>query len=199
MPNKIDFFWDVGSTNSYFALKLLKPLAAKYGAEIAYRPLNLGYVFRHHNYVLMEEPKAKIDNRLTDLMRWARKYDLPFRVPEVFPIKTSRALRGSIAMRDWGLEAAYVEAIFDAYWEEGDVEIGEYSSLRRNADQLGVDADEFEAKAESEATRATIIAETETALAEGIFGAPIIRIEDQLYWGKDRMDFVAAHLAGHPV
>ena len=102
-------------------------------------------------------------------------------------------------MRDWGLEAAYVEAIFDAYWEEGDVEIGEYSSLRRNADQLGVDADEFEAKAESEATRATIIAETETALAEGIFGAPIIRIEDQLYWGKDRMDFVAAHLAGHPV
>lgn len=199
MPDKIDFFWDVGSTNSYFALKLLKPLAAKHGAEIAYRPFNLGYVFRHHNYVLMEEPKAKIDNRIADLMRWARKYDLPFRVPEVFPIKTSRALRGSIAMRDWGLEAAYVGAIFDAYWEEGDVEIGEYSSLRRIADQLGVDADEFEAKAESEAIRTAIIAETETALADGIFGAPIIRIEDQLYWGKDRMDFVAAHLAGRPV
>ena len=199
MPDTIDFFWDVGSTNSYFALKLLKPLAAKHWAEIAYRPLNLGYVFRHHNYVLMEEPKAKIDNRIADLMRWARKYDLPFRVPEVFPIKTSRALRGSIAMRDWGLEAAYVGAIFDAYWEEGDVEIGEYSSLRRIADQLGVDADEFEAKAESEAIRTAIIAETETALADGIFGAPIIRIEDQLYWGKDRMDFVAAHLAGRPV
>lgn len=199
MPDTIDFFWDVGSTNSYFALKLLKPLAAKYGAEIVYRPLNLGYVFRYHNYVLMEEPKAKIDNRITDLMRWARKYGLPFRVPAVFPIKTSRALRGSIAMRDWGLEAAYVEAIFDAYWEEGEVGIGDYPSLRRIAAQLGVDADEFEAKAESEAVRAAIIAETETALAEGIFGAPIIRVEDQLYWGKDRMDFVEAHLAGRPV
>lgn len=199
MVDKVDFFWDVGSTNSYFALKLLKPMAAKYGVEIAYRPLNLGYVFRYHNYVLMEEPKAKIDNRLTDLMRWARKYDLPFKVPSVFPIKTSRALRGSIAMREWGLEAAYVEAIFDAYWEKGDVEIGEYSSLRPIAARLGVDPDAFEARAEGEAVRAAIIAETEDALAEGVFGAPIIRVEDQLYWGKDRMEFVEAHLAGQPV
>lgn len=199
MIDKVDFFWDVGSTNSYFALKLLKPMAAKYGAEIAYRPLNLGYVFRHHNYVLMEEPKAKIDNRITDLMRWARKYDLPFKVPSVFPIKTSRALRGSIAMRDWGLEAEYVEAIFDAYWEDGDVEIGEFSSLRPIAARLGVDPDDFEARAEGEAVRAAIIAETEDALAAGIFGAPIIRVEDQLYWGKDRMAFVEAHMAGAPV
>lgn len=198
MIDKVDFFWDVGSTNSYFALKLLKPLAARYGAGISYRPLNLGYVFRRHNYVLMEEPKAKIDNRKTDLMRWARRYDLPFKVPEVFPIKTSRALRGAIAMREWGREAEYVEAIMNAYWEEGDVEIGEYSSLRPIAARLGVDPDEFEARAEGETVRAAIIAETETALADGVFGAPVIRVEDQLYWGKDRMDFVEAHLAGEP-
>ncbi len=199
MTQTVDFYWDVGSTNSYFALKLLKPLAAKYDAWIVYRPLNLGYVFRHHNYVLMEEPKAKIENRLIDLMRWARRYDLPFKVPEVFPIKTSRALRGSIAMRDWGLEAAYVEAIMDAYWEDGDVRIGEYSSLRPIAAGLGVDPDEFEARAEGEAVRAAIITETEAALAGGVFGAPVIRVEDQLYWGKDRMEFVEAHLAGRPV
>ena len=199
MVSKLDFFWDVGSTNSYFAFKFLKPLAAKYGVEISYRPLNLGYVFRHHNYVLMEEPKTKIDNRKIDLMRWARKYDLPFKLPTVFPIKTSRALRGSIAMRDWELEAEYVEAIFDAYWEDGDNEIGEYASLRAIAARLGVDPDEFEAKAERDIVRTAIIAESEQALAEGIFGAPIIRIEDQMYWGKDRMEFVEAHLAGAPV
>lgn len=198
MAQSVDFYWDVGSTNSYFALKLLKPLVAKYGAEIVYRPLNLGYVFRHHNYVLMDEPQAKIDNRLTDLMRWARRYDLPFKVPEVFPIKTSRALRGSIAMRGWGLEAAYVEAIMDAYWEEGDVTIGEYASLRRIAARLGVSPDEFQAQAEGDKVRAAIIAETEKALEDGVFGAPVIRVEDQLYWGKDRMEFVEAHLAGRP-
>ena len=198
MVENVDFFWDVGSTNSYFALKLLKPLAAKYDVEIVYRPLNLGYVFRHHNYALADEPKAKIENRLIDLMRWARRYDLPFKAPDVFPIKTSRALRGSIAMRDWGLEAAYIEAIMNAYWEEGDVRIGEYSSLRPIAARLGVDPDAFEARAEGDTVRAAIIAETEEALATGVFGAPVIRVEDQLYWGKDRMEFVEAHLAGRP-
>ena len=87
----------------------------------------------------------------------------------------------------------------DANWEDGDVGIGEYASLRSVAARLGVDPTEFEARSESAEVRAAIIAETQSALASGVFGAPIIRIEDQLYWGKDRMDFVEAHLAGHPV
>ena len=44
----IRFYWDIGSTNTYFAFHLLRPLAAKYKARIEYVPLNLGYVFRHH-------------------------------------------------------------------------------------------------------------------------------------------------------
>ena len=30
----IDFYWDLGSTNTYFALKLLPPIAASYGASM---------------------------------------------------------------------------------------------------------------------------------------------------------------------
>ena len=90
---QIEFYWDLGSTNSYFALHLIKPVATRHGARIVPHPFNLGYVFRHHNYVLMDEPKAKIANRITDLHRWARRYKLPFRMPSKFPIKTSPALR----------------------------------------------------------------------------------------------------------
>ena len=55
----IDFYWEVGSTNSYFALHLLRPVAERHGAAIRYIPINLGHVFRHHNYVLMDEPKKE--------------------------------------------------------------------------------------------------------------------------------------------
>ena len=102
----IQFYWDVGSTNSYFAFHLLRPIAEEFGAAIEYIPFNLGYVFRHHKYVLSEEPKAKLKNRATDLKRWAKKYSLPFNVPEQFPIKTSDALKGSLVMRRFGLEEA---------------------------------------------------------------------------------------------
>jgi 2-hydroxychromene-2-carboxylate isomerase len=60
---------------------------------------------------LMDEPRAK-------------KYNLPFGVPAAFPIKTSRALRGAIAMRQWGKEADFIHEIFAAYWERGDGSIG---------------------------------------------------------------------------
>lgn len=191
---KIQFYWDIGSTNTYFAFHLLRPLASKYGAEIEYVPFNLGYVFRHHNYVLAEEPRAKLKNRKDDLMRWARRYDLKFRMPDEFPIKTSRALRGALVMREAGCEEAYMAAIFKRYWEENDPGIAGYAGLASTVQTLGMNAQEFETRAESAEIRSLSIALTDTALAAGVFGAPSIKIEDELYWGKDRFEFVEDHL-----
>ena len=194
MDKTIEFYWDIGSTNTYFAFHLLRPLAQRYDARISYIPFNLGYVFRHHNYVLAREPAAKLKNRKIDLMRWADRYDLKFRMPDTFPIKTSRILRGALAMRTLGLEVEYMEDIFARYWEQNDASLVEYDGLASTAAKLGVEAAEFEALAESEAIRQQIIDLTETALAEGIFGAPTMRIGDEVYWGKDRFEFVEDHL-----
>ena len=195
MGRTVDFYWDVGSTNSYFALHLLRPIAARHGAAIRYIPFNLGHVFRRHNYVLMEEPAAKIANRLRDLERWAQHCDLPFRFPTVFPIKTSRALRGAIAMRCWGRETAFIDAIFAAYWERDDASIQDYAGLRPIAESLGVEPDGFEAAAESAACRAALIEATDGGLARGVFGAPTVAVGSELFWGKDRMDFIERELA----
>ncbi len=196
MAKLIDFYWDLGSTNTYFALKLIKPIAERHKAQLCWHPFNLGHVFQANNYVLMDEPKAKLRNRRDDLMRWARRYNLPFKVPKKFPIKTSRALRGAIAMRRWGKETEYIQAIFNAYWEEGEGDIGEYRVLRTIAESLDVEPDLFEATCEDVEVREELISSTNTALARGVFGAPTMIIEDQLYWGKDRMEFVEDHLAG---
>ena len=195
MARVIDFYWDLGSTNTYFAIKLLQPIAARHDAEIRWHAFNVGHVFQANNYVLMDEPKAKLKNRKDDLMRWARKYQFPFRVPEAFPIKTSRALRGVIAMRSWNQEQAFIDAIFAAYWEQGDGSIGDYARLRQIAATLGVNPDEFEIAAESGPVRAELIDSTNKALQRGVFGVPSIGIENDIYWGKDRMEFVEDHLA----
>jgi len=192
----VDFFWDAGSTNTYFALKLIEPVLQRTGAQLILHPFNLGHVFRQHQYVLMDEPPAKISNRIRDLYRWARKYDLPFRMPDTFPIKTSRALRGSIAMRHWDLERAYVDAVMAAYWERNDASIADYAGLRRIAASLGVDPDAFEARSESASVRQALIDSTNAGLSRGVFGVPMIAVGDELFWGKDRMAFVEDELLG---
>lgn len=191
----VELYWDLGSTNTYFALHLLKPILDRTGAQLILHPFNLGYVFRTHNYVLMDEPRAKLSNRRRDLDRWAEKFNLPFRMPDEFPIKTSRALRGAIAMRQWGLERAFIDAMFAAYWEDNNSSIATYDGLRPIAAELGVDPEEFEILSESAEVRQVLIDATNTGIARGVFGVPSMFVGDELFWGKDRMEFIEDELA----
>jgi 2-hydroxychromene-2-carboxylate isomerase len=198
MATLIDFYWDIGSTNTYFALHLIRPIAARHGASICYQPFNLGHVFRHHGYRLMEEPAAKLSNRRRDLQRWAARHHLPFRMPDVFPIKTSRVLRGSLVARAHGLEEAYLDAVFRAYWEDNDASIADYAGLRPVVEQIGLDPDAFEEAAESAPVRDELIRITDDGLDQGVFGAPTFVIDGEIYWGKDRFEFIEDHVAGNP-
>jgi 2-hydroxychromene-2-carboxylate isomerase len=190
MSKTIEFYWDLGSTNSYFALHLIKPVAKKHGAALVPHPFNLGYVFRKQSYVLMEEPKVKLRARKIDLMRWARRYNLPFSMPTKFPMKTSPALRGALAMRRFGKEWEYMERIFAAYWERNDASVGDLSGLKPIAAELGVDQAEFEKLVESDDIRNELAAETDRALERGVFGAPTFFVGEEMFWGKDRMEFI---------
>ena len=98
-------------------------------------------------------------------------------------------------MRRWDREVAFIDAIFAAYWERDDASIQHYDGLRPIAGSLGVDPDEFEAAAESDECRAALIEATDRGLARGVFGAPTMAIGDEIFWGKDRMDFVERELA----
>lgn len=185
----IEFYWDIGSTNTYFAFRDLAGIVARTGAKVDYRPFNLGYVFRHHEYKLMEEPRTKLRYRGEDLRRWAEWKKLPFRMPDEFPIKTSRALRGALVMKELGLEQPYLDRLFRAYWEQN-VNVQAYSTITSLIADLNVDAGEFVERAESEPIRQQLIDSTNEGLERGIFGAPTCMVGEAMFWGKDRMDFV---------
>jgi len=190
----IEFHWDPGSTNTYFAWHLLKPIARKYGARIRPHCFNLGYVFRQNRYALTDEPIAKMRNRKRDLMRWAAHYERPFRIPDRFPIKTSRILRAAVAMRAWNQEAAFIDAVMTQYWEQNNDSIAEDDGLVALAQHLSIPETPFRAALTADETGQTVVNETQSGLDRGVFGAPTIVIEDEIYWGKDRMEFIARHL-----
>lgn len=192
---QVEMYWDIGSTNTYFALKLIKPILARQNAQLVLHPYNLGYVFRNNDYELMKEPKSKLRYRKRDLMRWAEKYNLPFQIPRQFPIKSSRVLRGSLAMRQKGLELEFVEQVFDAYWERGDASIVEYAGLRPIAERLGVDGDWFETTSASGEIGAQLARSTDMAVERGVFGVPMMVVGEEMFWGKDRLDFMEEELA----
>lgn len=189
MTVTVDFYWDIGSTNTYFAFRLLPGILARTGAAVRYYPFNLGYVFRHYDYALTDEPPEKMRYRKRDLERWTDHLQLPFKVPEAFPIKTSRALRGAFVARESGLEEAYMNQLFTAYWEQG-VSVQEYGAIEPLVEALGLDGQEFIARAESDDIKQALIESTIGGLERGVFGAPMFLVGDEMFWGKDRLDFL---------
>ncbi len=189
MSVTVDFYWDIGSTNTYFAFRLLPGVLARTGAQVRYHPFNLGYVFRHYSYALTDEPVEKMRYRKRDLERWAEHLHLPFQIPKKFPIKTAAALRGAFVARQMGREVAYMEAIFTAYWEQG-ICIEDTASILPLLAPLGIDASEFQSRSNDEDIRQMLIDSTTAGLAQGVFGAPMFVLEKELFWGKDRLDFL---------
>ena len=67
--------------------------------------------------------------------------------------------------------------------------------MRPVAEALGVDAERFLALCESAEVRQELIDETDAGLARGVFGAPSFVVGQEIFWGKDRMDFIDEELA----
>ena len=94
----VEFYYDFSSTNSYFAAFLTPELCRRTGAELRWMPFYLGHAFRLNNHSLDKEPRAKLAYFWRDHQRWAKRTSLPFRMPSRFPIKSSQALRGAVAL-----------------------------------------------------------------------------------------------------
>ena len=194
IKKNVEMFWDIGSTNAYFALKLINPILKRTKSDLTLHPYNLGFAFRSRNYVLMEEPAIKIENRKIDLARWAKKYNLKFKFPSDFPIKTSRTLRGALAMREFNLEIPFIEKIFSEYWENNNSTIQNYEGMAPIVKKLGVNPEEFEQLSESDKIRKSLIDSTNNGIKRGVFGVPSIFVGNEMFWGKDRMEFVEDEL-----
>jgi 2-hydroxychromene-2-carboxylate isomerase len=116
----------------------------------------------------------------------AREAGVPLRFPPAHPFNPLAALRLCIAAGG-GVDA--IDAIFRHLWCEG--RAGDTpESLATVAAALGVDAAAWRAPEVKDALRAN----TEAALAAGVFGVPTLGLGKRLFWGNDAHAFAVAVL-----
>lgn len=187
---RVEFFYDYASTYSYLAHREIEDLAADRGAELVYRPMVLGFVFKASGNSMPAAVPAKAAYMVHDVRRWVRRYGLPFKMPSVFPVNTIRALRAAVAALEDGTFAAYHRAVMTAYWSQ-DQDIGDADTLASIATAAGIDGPRLVARSEEPSIKAALKANTDEAIERGVFGAPTFFVGDDMFWGNDRLEFVA--------
>ena len=193
----VECFFDVGSPTAYLAWTQLPQIAKEAQANIVWRPMLLGGVFKATGNQSPVNVPAKGQWMNGDIARWAQRYLVPFQFNPAFPINTLTLMRGAtgIQMRQPERLEDYLRAVFKAMWAQP-VNMGDPEVVASVLTAAGFNAAEFVALVNDPEVKAQLAATTEEAVKRGVFGAPSFFVGGELFFGQDRLVFVREALEG---
>ncbi|WP_413044138.1 2-hydroxychromene-2-carboxylate isomerase [Pseudomonas sp. YJ42] len=196
MDKTVEFFFDLGSPAAYLAWTQLPALCERAGAELRYRPMLLGGVFQATGNSSPATVPAKGRYMTTDLLRHARRYDVPFDFNPHFPINTLALMRGAVGYqlqqpKDF---PRYLDALFKALWVD-QRNLGDERILAAVLAEAGLEPEQFHALVTDEHVKNALKANTEEAVLRGVFGAPTFFVGSEMFFGQDRLCFVEEALS----
>lgn len=190
---RLEFFFDFGSPTTYLAHTQMPGIAERTGAEVAYRPMLLGGVFKATGNQSPVTLPAKAKWMGSDLQAFARRYGVPFERNRWFPINTITLMRGAVAMQKQGRLAPYADAIFHAMWVEPQ-NMNDPQVVSTVLTKAGFDPKELLTAIEDQSVKDELRTNTEEAVSRGVFGAPTFFVGERMFFGQDRLDFVEEEL-----
>jgi 2-hydroxychromene-2-carboxylate isomerase len=194
----LQFWFEFASTYSYPAAMRIGARASAAGIAVEWRPFLLGPIFQAQGWNDSPFNVYPVKGRYMwrDLERICDKEGLPLQRPSRFPRPSLIAARAACVGADesWGPD--FVRAVYHANFAE-DREIGEAEVIGAILTGLGLDAESVLTRAQGPDVKAHLRANTDEAIALGIFGAPSFVVDGELFWGNDRLeDALASRPAG---
>ena len=194
MSKVISLYFDFISPFSYLCHTQLPDLVGEYGYAIEYNVMDIPTAkLAAGNYgPSNQKVKPKIRALMQDLNRWAEHYGVPFAFPSGMVGKRMNA--GTFFAIDKGQAEAYVTQCFHELWGVGGQDADDDALLSRIATDLGWDAAEFLAFISSDEASTRFEQSRIKAHAAGVFGAPMMLLDEQIWWGNDRLMFIEDYL-----
>jgi 2-hydroxychromene-2-carboxylate isomerase len=202
MTKRLEFIFDFGSPNAYLAYRVLPPILARTGAELVITPCLLGGLFKLTDnrppLVAFAGVKGKVEYEKLEIKRFIAKHGLTkFRMNPHFPVNTLMLMRGLVAARLRGDEAAYLEVGLQGLWEEG-LKLDDKEVLARRTAEAGLDATRLLEDAQLPGVKQSLAETTDAVARRGAFGIPTFFVGEEMFFGKERLAQVEEELAKIP-
>ena len=184
---QVEFLFDYGSPFSYLASSQMPLLAKRTGAAIIYRPILLGAILKATGNSSPMTVPAKGRYMAIELRRAAARYGVAF-APNSHPFmaNTLKLMRLAVAAQKIGVFPLWHETIYRAVWAEAR-DLGDNAELDPVLIAAGVRSTDLFAAAERQDTKDELRANTDDAVARGVFGAPTFFVDGEMFWGNDRL------------
>lgn len=199
VTKSLELIFDFGSPNAYLCMKALPELLDRTGADLIITPCLLGGIFKATGnkapMVQYADAPAKLAYENLEMRRFVQRHGLTkFRINPHFPVNTLTIMRGAVVAGDEGNLDDYVDAVNRAMWEEG-LKMDDPEVIATFLSANGFDGPALLARTQEPEIKAKLVANTEAAVARGVFGIPTFFVEDEMFFGKDRLAQVEEALA----
>lgn len=189
------FYFDYISSNAYLAWLELPQLAAKYEVEIEPVPVLFAGLLEAHGQLGPAEVPAKALWMWKNNLRKAARLGAPLNRPAYHPFNPLLALRASSLPMDDERRRVFVDGLLKAAWVR-ELHVSEPDVVAAVAHEAGLDGAAIVAEAMMPAAKVRLRAQTDAAIAAGVFGVPSMEFAGELFWGHDDLPQLELLLAG---
>ncbi len=196
----VDYYFSPSSPWTYLGHARFLALAARHGARINVRPVDLtARVFPVSGGLpVKQRPPQRQAYRLVELRRWSASLGVPLHLqPRFFPVATGAASRMIIAAdvaQGAGAALQLAGKIMAGVWAE-ERDIADPETLVAMAVAVGLDGVALLQRSQEREIEDRFEGYTQEAISRNVFGAPFYLYRDEPFWGQDRLDFLDRALA----
>ncbi|WP_076998555.1 2-hydroxychromene-2-carboxylate isomerase [Variovorax sp. KK3] len=186
---QIVFHLDFISPYAYLAFEHLPRALEGLSYGVAYRPVLLGALLKQHGQLGPAEIPAKRAWTYRHVLWLGQAHDIAIEMPATHPYNPLPHLRVALAASSDGDISRHVaETVFRQVWQGG-AEAGDATRLADLASGLPLRRD-----AAGDEVKAQLKANTEAAIAAGVFGVPAFEVDGRMFWGFDGLAMLGAYL-----
>jgi 2-hydroxychromene-2-carboxylate isomerase len=188
---QITFYLDFISPYAYLAFEKLPQALQGLSYAVDYRPILFAALLKHHGQLGPAEIAPKRDWTYRQVLWQAHSHDIPLQMPAAHPFNPLPLLRLALACGSHGVANRYAcETIFRHVWRGG-ADAGDAQRLTALQQLLKPPRE-----AAGDGVKAELKANTDEAIARGLFGVPTYAVDDKLFWGFDALPMLRAYLEG---
>ena len=185
----IDFYFSIGSTYTYLTVTRIMDVEKKHQVRFNWKPFSVRAIMKEMNNIPFPKDKInKVNYMWRDIERRAKGYGFFAKTPVPYPL-SEFDLANQIAIlgldKGWGIN--YIRLTYKKWFQEGK-EPAIDPSISEICNELDLDKDKILSEAKSEIFLNKYKSNTDTARKNKVFGSPSFIVENEIFWGDDRME-----------
>lgn len=189
----VEFVYDFVSVPCHIAWKCLDSMVKAIGAEVVMTPVLCGGIFKAIGNPGPLAIAAKREWYARDLALWAKRRGVTLALSPFLPIRSLPLMRGSFIAAERNESFGYVDTVFDAIYVHGR-NLSDMKVVEETLSEAGLDTDAYLRGMGREDIKQKLLRNTEDAIGRRVFGVPTFFVNNELFFGQDRLEFVVEAL-----